>query len=773
MKKKLLIISIILFLFIVIVILFISPLTKYLVEKYDVKYTGREIKVGRSYVNPFTGYIHFSNVRFYEQNSDSVFLSAGGIRADISLIKLFSNTFEINSLILDQPHGIIIQNKNCFNFSDLIEIFSPKKIIDTLIQPLHLNILNVTINDGEFIYNEPITPINYFISKMNFKSEGMSWNSDTVKGKFSFVPGKGSGDIKGNFMINLSNQDYRLDVVAHQLDLEIIEQYLKDLSSYGTFSANIDADLKVIGNLNNTAILNLKGNLAVNDFHLGKNRDEDFVYFNKLKVDIKELDLQSKKYFFDSVLLAGPYLKYEQYDHLDNFTRMFSNADSTLEAINSNPDRFNLIIEIGRFIKTVFKNFLSSDYTINSLAVENGNILFNDYSINEKFSAAMNPLHIKADSVDNTKDRVKVFLESKIKPFGSVSASVSMNPKDNSDFDFLYRLQNVPAAIFNPYLISYTSFPVDRGVVEVSGNWKVRDDDIQSSNHFLVIDARVTKRIRKEDTKWIPMPLIMAFIRERGNVIDYDIPISGNMKNPKFHLHDVLMDLLGNIFIKPSTTPYRMDVKNVENEIEKLHTFNWAMRQSKLLPSQEKFVKQISEFLKSTPVASIEVHPFYFAEKEKEYILIFEAKKKYFLARDKKSYNEMTESDSIDIDKMSSKDSSFVKYLDNNTKDSMLFTIQEKCSRIISSQLVDRKFDQLKKERKRVFMEYFKEKQTDKQVQLYENENTVPFNGFSYYKIKYIGDIPKSLTLAYEKLSEMNAESPRKQYLNYRKHKTE
>ena len=67
----------------------------------------------------------------------------------------------------------------------------------------------------------------------------------------------------------------------------------------------------------------------------------------------------------------------------------------------------------------------------------------------------------------------------------------------------------------------------------------------------------------------------MAFIRERGNVIDYEIPITGNLKDPDFHLSDVIFDLLGNIFIKPPTTPYIFQVKNIETEIEKSLTLKW------------------------------------------------------------------------------------------------------------------------------------------------------------------------------------------------------
>ena len=88
--------------------------------------------------------------------------------------------------------------------------------------------------------------------------------------------------------------------------------------------------------------------------------------------------------------------------------------------------------------------------------------------------------------------------------------------------------------------------------------------------------------MKNKDTKWIPIPLILSFIREPGNVIDYEIPITGNLKNPKFHLHDVFMDLLENIFVKPPTTPYKIMVKSIETEIEKSLTVKWDMRHNSL-----------------------------------------------------------------------------------------------------------------------------------------------------------------------------------------------
>src|SRR6185436_13052458 len=169
-----------------------------------------------------------------------------------------------------------------------------------------------------------------------------------------------------------------------------------------------------------------------------------------------------------------------------------------------------------------------------------------------------------------------------------------------------------------PYLISYTSFPLDRGTIELNGKWNVRNGNIKSENHLLVIDPRVTKRVKNKNTTWLPLPLIFSFVREYGNVIDYEIPITGSLKSPTFNLKDVVFDVLGNIFVKPVTTPYRMEVKNLENEIEKSLTLKWQIRQSILQPEQEKFADKISDFLLDNPEASITIYPMQYASKEKE-----------------------------------------------------------------------------------------------------------------------------------------------------------
>lgn len=766
-KKPLLIITVASLIVMVITVLFFSPITKYLVEKYDKKFTGRQITIESAYANIFTGFVNFSKVRAYELNSDSVFLSADAVKLNFSMLKMLSNTFEISELTIDRPIGKIIQKKKIFNYYDLIETFSSNGKPDTTSNKRSkVRVINLKINNAEFHFQEKEIPINYFIKKANFVSHRKG-DSETFITKFSFVSGSGSGDVKGDFTVNLKNYNYSIATVVNQFDLEIFEQYLKDLMNYGNISAKLDGDIVATGNFNNEENITIKGMVAISDFHLGKSLKEDYVSFDKLALVINKMSPRNHQYSFDSVQLIRPSLTYEMYDNLDNLQTMFGSKVSNIS--NAENGNFNLVLEIARYAKVLAKNFFRSPYEINHLRIEKANLEFSDYARSEKFNINLAPLYISADSIKKNIKNVKVFLKSDIKPFGKVNVTLSINPKDSSDFDMQYQVQKIPASIFNPYTISYTSFSLDRGTLELNGKWHVRNGIIQSNNHLLVIDPRLSERLPNKDRKRIPLPLIMAFVRERGNVIDYEIPIKGDLNNPKFRLKDVILDLLKNIFIKPPTTPYAIKVKNAETEIENALTLTWALKQSTLEADQQKFTEKIADFLKKNKAAFIEIYPQQYEVKEKEYILLFEAKKKYFLAINKRSPQSFTKADYEKIDKMSAKDVSFVAYLNKFVNDKTVFTIQEKCARFVGQVLINTKFKELNAQRLSEFKSYFKEKDLEKRIKIFPSKNVIPFNGFSFYKIIYKGDFPASLMKAYFKMDEFNKEKPRKRFKRERK----
>ena len=764
-RKAFLIFSGIVILLVALSILFISPLVKYLVERYDEKYTGRQITMDWAYVNPFTGFIHFNNFKVYEAKKDTLFLSAKNVSADFSLLQLFSKTVEVSELILDHPRGVVTNKKKHFNFDDLILRFTPDSLSLDNKSSFNVNILRVKIKHGEFYYREKAVPINYLVKDLDMESSGKRWDADTIASTFSFLSQDGKGGVKGDFTINVKSLDYRLAGSVRNFDLEIIRQYLWELINYGMFSAKMDATVKTTGNFKDPNNMDMHGRLSFTDFHLGKTVKDDYVAFDKLVLTIKRISPIHKIFHFDSIFLQHPFLKYEEFDSLNNAEMLFGEKGSNITDVTSQASRFNLVIEIGRYLKRLNRSFFQSQYRINKLLVTDGDIRFSDFSLNEQFSISANSLSISADSVNKNNKRIAMHIKSGIKPFGDLSVTLSINPKDSGDFDMYYHLNKMQASAFNPYLISYTSFPMDRGTINLNGIWNVRNGEIKSVNHVLIIEPRLLKRIKNKNFRWIPLSWIMPFVRERSNVIDYDIPISGNLKNPHFHLHDAVMDLLKNVFIKPITIPYGIKLRTAEDEIENSLTLEWGMRQHKLRANQRHFIKTMAEFLDKNKESSITVYSNEYSLKEKEQILFFEAKKKYFLSSRSKSET-FTNNDSTKVNKMSIKDAAFMHLLKKGrgAGDTLMFTIQDKCNYYLANNSVNSEYKKLVRERDRVFKEFFVKNGTLDRVKFHTSNDSVPYSGFSSYKIIYHGPIPESLQRAYREMHELNNEAPREKY---------
>src|ERR1043165_2294739 len=765
LKRTLLVISLVVIITVVVVIAFISPIAKYLVEKYDVKYLGREVKIGWLYLNPFTGYLHLGNLKVYEAKSDTLFFSADGVSVNYNLWKCLKKTYEITGITLTRPVGYIKQDHKQFNFSDLIERFTPKEK-DTLHlkPPVHFNILDIVIKDGEFHYNEQSIPVNYFVKKVDIKSTGKRWNVDSVEVQFAFSSGPNSGDIKGTASLNLDSLRYRMDVGIEHFDLKLLEQYLKDMANYGHLSAMLDAHIKAEGSLKDQLDMIASGFVQVSDIHFGKRAGEDFAAIDKFVLQAVEINPREYEYVIDSIMIDHPFFKYEHYDHLDNIQKMFGEGGSRIKQANAESDagKFNLIIEIAKFVKKIAINFTQSYYAIDKIAVYNGDIGFNDFALRDEFSVRATPLYFLADSLDKDFHRLNADVWAGIKPYGSFAAGISFNPNNYSTFDVRYKLVKIPVSMFNPYLVTYTSFPLDRGKLDFDGKMNVRDSQIVSENHLVIVDPRPAKRVKKKDTNWLPVPLIMSLVRGKGNAIDFELPIRGSLSDPKFKLWPAVMQVVKNIFVKPPSSAYLFHVKQVETEVEKSLTLKWQYRQTELRRREEKFVNKIVGFLKDNNNATISVTPMIYNDKEKEHILLFEAKKKFFLASRNMKAGDLSPEDSIVIDKMSVKDSLFMHYLNKQVGDTMIYTVQEKCAYTVTADQVNARYNRMLSDRERIFRNYFVG--IGSQVVFKPAQATIPFNGFSYYKIDYKGELPKKLIEAYEELQELNEEPPREQY---------
>ncbi|MBA3647948.1 MAG: DUF748 domain-containing protein [Chitinophagales bacterium] len=736
-----LIIFLILFIFVAVVIIFISPIAKYIIEKYSEKYVGRKIEMSWLYVNPFSGYVNAHDLRVYEKKSPQIFIKTNNLSLNITVRKLFAKTYELSALTFDQLWINVIQDSTVFNFSDLIKTDSTKPSA-----PLHYCIRNINIKNSEFHYNELSIPVKYYITKVNISCPSLDWNVDTTHVEYNFISGIGSGSVKGFADYNMKSSVYNLHTLVSRFDLKIMEQYLKDFSKYGNISAFLDADIHAKGSVRSKLDLLANGKFAISDFHFGKNISDDYVSFASLSMNIDSLNPADKKYFFSSLKLDSPFIKYEKYDYLDNFARMFGAKGANIQEAKAVHPQTNIIFLIADYLKELAANIVNSQYRVDQFSITNAHLRYADYSLLEKFSLTANPIEIKATNISTRNKRMFLTMQSKLNPFGNVDVKFDVNPNDFGDFHLNYSVTDLPLPLFNPYTITYSSYPFDKGTIELLGKWNVVNKQINSDNHLLIINPTRADKVKNEGTKHIPMPIVLFLVRNLHRKIDITLPITGDLNNPKYHWRDVIWDVIANIFLKPPAFPYTSSVEKQKKDKEDFIMMEWKPMQTALNDDQKGQLRKISRYMFFHPNSHLTISPKYFEEKEKEAMLFFESKKKFYAAQNNIKQAALSIDDSVAITKLSIKDSSFVRYLDRLTNHSGLeFTVQGKCMKLIGAGVVNKKYAAILVNRKKTIMDFFDNKKTSDRITFNHGIITIPPSGFTNYIFQYKGDEPEAI----------------------------
>lgn len=775
-RRKLLIGLFILIAILAVLLLSLNIIAKYIIEKNDIKWLGREITLGSVSINPFRGSVSINNIDFYEYKSDSICLHIDNLSGNMALMKLFSKTYEIEDITLTRPVGTIIQNKKEFNFSDIIRRFSKdpeekEEEKDTTKEPVKLRIKNMRIIDGEFRYIEQYMNIDYKITNLNAYSPGYMYDDDTLKIDVDLQNGLGSGLITSTFKMNLKNQDYFIDLKIDTFEMQIVEQYLQDLANKASFRALLDLAMYIEGNTNDPEAMYSNGFVKISDLHFGKNPQEDFLALEEFYLQMREVAPRNFKYIFDSVIVKKPYFQFERYDdNLDNIQTMFGRKGAnikTAEAEKNAGDRMNLILLIADFIKELSDNFLKSYIMADRIAIYNADIKYQDYALNDLFELEANPLTITADRLEKNDKKLAFNIHSRINNVGKLNISATIDPNNTKNFTVDYNITEIPVPAFNPYLVYYSSFPADRGTVELKGKWNVNNGQIDSKNNLLIIDPRFADRLKQKGISWLPMRLILSFLKSKGNVIDYDVPITGDLKNPSFNIWDIIGDVLTNIFVKPPSLGYILKVKRIEQKLEKNFTVKWEMNDVEFTSKQSNFLNRMATFLKENPDAKIRFVPMMFTKKEKEHIMYYEAKKKYYMSAN--NLSSISPSDSIKVFRMSNRDTNFVNYIKKINGNAELYSIYHHVEKMVGKQTIQNHYTKLLKGREDKIRSYFKAQEVEKQISFAATQSTIPVNGFSYHLIDYKGDYPYEIIDAYYKMHNLNNTMSRREYKKERR----
>ncbi len=355
---------------------------------------------------------------------------------------------------------------------------------------------------------------------------------------------------------------------------------------------------------------NVTGKAAITGFDsLDSARKETFVAWNTFSLDGIDVSTHPLKINMDKILLKDFKNQFIIFnDKVSNIQKIFVKPESPdNKAKPSAPDTPEnqaatpvIPVKIGEVI------------------LENGNLAFNDQSIEPHFSTRMNLTELRVTGL--TSDDFKAAdLEAKgnIDAYAPVKMKGKINPLTSDLFlDITYSLSNLELSPLSPYSGKYIGRMIEKGKLSSDVAYKIDKKAITAQNRILLDQFTLGKNVNSPDAVKLPLGVAIALLKDRNGQINIDLPISGRTDDPNFAIGKPLLNALQNLIVKAATSPFDL-VSSIVGGGEELRYIEFAAATSTIDDTGTQKLDTVKKLMFERPVLKLDISGYVDMEADK------------------------------------------------------------------------------------------------------------------------------------------------------------
>jgi len=755
-KKHLKIIAIILTtIAILLIALFfsISPLAKYLIEKNSEEWTGRKITMNHLFINLWDWNLTVKGLKVYENKSDSIFFSAAKIHTAISVPQLFENEYKILVFQIENPVLVVEQTGEHFNFDDLITKFTTpdttKPATEQPSEPVKYKIENIQITSGTITYRDKTMSLETVMQQFKMGCPSLSWDSPMLNAATSFSL-KSGGIAEARLALNLDSLTYTLSAKLSQFNMQLLKPYMKDYLKTSHTSGLLSSDLMIKGDFDVPEAVAVKGDVSLADFRIDDETKTTVASWQNLAIRIDSLDVAANMYNFGEIVLDKPYLLFEMYDKSDNFSRMMvstgtEKADTA--AVVDEVDYSNPFTIMADYVKQISKDYIISNYTAKNVAMHNGQIIYRDFTLEDKFVYNLEKLEINSGRIDSKSDSITFDMKCIANRSGILNAHLAFDPRDYMNMAINYTINNMRISDFNPYSKFYVAHAFVEGLLFYKSTNTIHNGKLISTNVMNIKKIEVGRKLKGIGLFEVPLRLAIAILRDRKGDINIDIPVEGDLKDPNYKVGKMIWQIVKNLIVKAATAPFDLLAKAFGGNEEEIKVIRFEYLQQQFVPRQLKSLDVISNALSEKPELKVSLVQVASHESEKELLALTLAKQVYYRkqilqpAKDSLNAKEMSAAAEIP-----NKDSLFNVWLNQQLlpEDVSVLPSQLKCRKFMGEAYLNQQVGLLFAIRNKMILDYLvNEKKIDAtriKITITTDENSAQFESTPHYKVEFVVD---------------------------------
>lgn len=247
--------------------------------------------------------------------------------------------------------------------------------------------------------------------------------------------------------------------------------------------------------------------------------------------------------------------------------------------------------------------------SIGEIVVADGAADFSDLSLPLPFAARISELDGNVVAVSSwSKEPARVELEGKVGEFGYFETGGELTPLDPirlMNLSVLFRNLEMPQ--LSPYTVKFAGRAIDDGRMDLDLRYRLQDGRLAAQNGITLRKLELGERVDQPGAADLPLDLAVALLKGPDGVIDIDLPVSGDVRDPTFSIGGVVTGALGKLLTGLVTSPFRLLGKLVGVESESFDTIEFRPGSAVLTPPEQEKLGQLTAALELRPSLKLKV----------------------------------------------------------------------------------------------------------------------------------------------------------------------
>jgi hypothetical protein len=338
-----------------------------------------------------------------------------------------------------------------------------------------------------------------------------------------------------------------LELELDDFDLKQIQPFVSAVARLDITDGTLGAKGRLRWNSFGPAgpMLRFTGDVASSRFaSVDRKMRQDFLNWRRLELKGLEYDQLPSRVLCREIVATKPYIRFVIAPDLTSSVQAIAvPPDSVPVAFRPKPDAPDTI-----------------PTTIQMVRVVDGSMYFADLSLTPNFATGIMGMDGTISELSSAQAaHAAIDIAGKVDEFAPVTFAGTINPLNSRGVtDIGVKFENIELTTFTPYSGKFMGYQIDRGKLDLDLHYFIQDRKLKAENRIFVRQLSLGEKVESPDATSLPVKFAIALLKDKNGNIDLNLPVRGDLDDPKFSVIPIVMKVLVQLVIKAVTSPFKL-----------------------------------------------------------------------------------------------------------------------------------------------------------------------------------------------------------------------